>query len=116
MKHRREHRDLEDFIGDLRYKQQNTSWPGAWVNANRIDRFLWNGSPNPTAVQRIAAWLFGLVFLGFSLEFFAFAVRFRYSFGSVLFFVTLACGFTLAGIKIFRNGFPNREDSDPPIS
>ena len=108
MKRPSEHKDLDEFIGDIKSKQQNLVWPGAWVNATRVDRFLWKGSANPTLVQRVAAWMFGLVFVGFGLEFFAFAVRFRYSFASVLVAVTLACGFALAGIKIFLNGFPKR--------
>ena len=108
MKHRREHRGIEDFVGDIRAKQQNISWPGAWVNAIRVDRFLWRGSPNPTLVQRIAAWLIGVIFVLYGLDFFALAVARRSSFASVLVLVTLACGLALAGVKIFLNGFPKR--------
>ena len=49
------------FIRDIRRKQRNVIWPEALHNSRSIDEFLWKGSSNPSLVQRIGAWLIGLV-------------------------------------------------------
>ena len=53
-----------DYLKEIGDKQRNIVWPGPLVNSRGVDEFLWKGSPNPTLIQRIAAWLFGLVFIG----------------------------------------------------
>ena len=53
--------DLHKLIEDYREKQRNIVWPDPLINATRADRFLWNGSPNPTRVQKVASWLIGSV-------------------------------------------------------
>ena len=53
-----------DYLQEIDSKQRNIVWPGPLVNSRGVDEFFWKGSPNPTVIQRIAAWLFGLVFLG----------------------------------------------------
>jgi hypothetical protein len=64
------HRQEEDFITDLKAKQRNVVWPDPQVNASRVDKFLWKGSPNPTRIQRIGAWIAGITFMGLGLAFF----------------------------------------------
>jgi hypothetical protein len=51
------------MIQEMRDKQSNLLWPQTLKNSRGIDGFLVRGSPNPTLVQRIAAWLIGLPFL-----------------------------------------------------
>ena len=101
------HRPEEDFIDDLRAKQRNVVWPDSVVNASRVDKFLWRGSPNPTGVQRIGAWIFGMTFMGFGLGFFSLAsVEWREdAVGSVI-LGAFAFGALAVGIRIFRNGWP----------
>jgi hypothetical protein len=100
--------DLHKLIEDYREKQRNIVWPDPLINATRADRFLWNGSPNPTRVQRVASWLVGSVLFAQGLSLFGWAIRERASFGSVLILVSLASAFTFGGIRIFRNGFGKR--------
>jgi hypothetical protein len=78
-----------------------------------VDAFFWNGSANPPLVQRIAAWMFGLLFIGYGLRFIAFAVDEPdgqdhpwIAFGT---FMLLAVFCSLVGMRIFRNGFPRRQ-------
>jgi len=98
-------RDFRKLVEDYRRKQQNIIWPGPIINETRIERFLWNGSPNPTLVQRVASWLIGLVLFTCGLALFRWAIRDRASFAAVVVFVTLACAYSFAGFRIFLNGF-----------
>ncbi len=57
--------------------------------------------------------MFGLVFIGFGLEFFAIAVRERIEHGfsvGVVFILAMSLSQVLLGIKVFRNGFPKRTE------
>src|SRR5580704_13317939 len=54
------HRNLDKLIEETRASQQNIVFPDTVRNGRAVDVFLWRGSPDPTVVQRIAAWLFGL--------------------------------------------------------
>ena len=56
----RRHSAGSDYLKDIDNKQRNIIWPGPLVNSRGVDEFFWKGSPRPTMVQRIAAWLFGL--------------------------------------------------------
>jgi hypothetical protein len=62
MRHQKQ-RTANNLIEDLKRKQRNLVWPDMMVNTRGADEFLWRGSPNSTPVQRIAAGLFGVVFL-----------------------------------------------------
>src|SRR5581483_179349 len=99
----------EDFINDLRAKQPNVVWPDPVMNASRVDKFLWRGSPNPTRVQRIGAWIFGMTFMGFGLGFFFFAsVEWPEDLVGVALLGCFALGALAVGGKVFLNGWPKR--------
>jgi hypothetical protein len=53
----------DDLIEDLARSQGNTSPPDIIRNTARAEGFLWKGSPDATPVQRIAFFLFGVMFL-----------------------------------------------------
>ena len=95
--HRQE--SSKDFIDEIRERQSNTVYPDPVRNARGVDFFLWNGAPNPTLVQRIAAWLFGLTFIGYG-------ILSPMLPNSGFFEWFLAAGLFLLGAKVFRNGFP----------
>ena len=73
MKRHRRKPELKRYIDEMRAKQENTVWPNYIANTQGVDEFLFKGSANPTPVQRIGAWLFGLTFIlgGFGLMFIA---------------------------------------------
>lgn len=58
------HRDPDHFLEESRQRQRNVVFPDTVRNARSVDAFLWKGSPDPTLVQRVAAWLWGLTFIG----------------------------------------------------
>jgi len=95
--------DRDKFIEDLKAKQNNLTWPGTLIGGRSVDAFLWRGSPNPTLVQRLAAWLLGTFFFVPGLLF----VSKAKGEGSWL-GVIVGWGFALVGAKVFRNGFPRR--------
>jgi hypothetical protein len=100
-------RHLDNFIEESRTRQRNIDFPDTVRNARSVDAFFWNGSPNPTMVQRIAAWLFGSVFLGFGMVFGSYALAaYRGRDLLDLATVTLMALFLAAiGIRTLRNGF-----------
>jgi len=104
---RKRRKGINDFVASLRSKQSNILWPDAMTNSRSADMFLWWGSTNPPLVQRIAAWLFGLCFIGLALEMLIFVDQPR-GFRVMVSFV-----FVLIGARIFRNGFP-RKQAQPP--
>ena len=113
MSHRR---DLDKFIDEFRARQQNSSFPDTVRNGRSVDFFLWKGSPNPSLVQRIGAWMFGFVFMGFGGVFFSVAVTERVENGfsfAVVFLVAMSLAAVLLGIRVFRNGFPKRAKPTP---
>ena len=102
------HKNLDDFVNEVRGRQRNIAFPDTFRNPRLVDVFLWRGSPHPTPVQRIAAWMFGLVFLCSGSEFFYLAVteRIKNGFSSgVVVLVGLSLTFVFSGARIFRNGF-----------
>lgn len=105
MKGHRESGDPQELVKDYRERQQNLVWPGPLINGARIDRFLWNGSPSPTLVQRLASRLIGSVLFVGGLMLLALAFRERASLASVLVLITLACAYAYADIRVFLNGF-----------
>ena len=106
MSHRR---DLDKFIDESRSSQRNIVFPDTVRNGRAVDVFFWRGSPAPTLVQRIAAWLFGLLFVaqGFLFGYFAFGVGKKEH--DVVGFVVIgliSLALMALGMRIFRNGFP----------
>lgn len=70
----KDHNNLEKFIEEAKGRQRNIVFPDTVRNERAALVFLWNGSAKPPVVQRIAAWLFGLVFLANGLMFLGMAV------------------------------------------
>ena len=102
------HRNFDKFIEESTARQSNILFPDTVRNARSVDAFFWKGSPNPPLVQKIAAWLFGLSFIGAGLALFTLTIR-AWDEGSWL--GTVATGImslssVLGGARIFRNGFP----------
>ena len=104
MRHRR---DLDKFIDETRASQRNIVFPDTVRNGRSVDVFFWRGSPAPTLVQRIAAWMLGLTFIGNGLVLFGLAVRMRPESWGVSWIMTFGsfCSI-LIGMRTFRNGFP----------
>ena len=96
-------RRRQRFIGQAKTKRVRDSL----VNTNALDIFLLYGSPNPRAVQRIGAWLFGLLFCTLGAVFIGYAREER-----SVFLGLFGLGWILLGVKVFRNGF--KRDRDGP--
>jgi hypothetical protein len=58
-----EQHPIEKLANEVEFRQRNTTWPDAMVNASNADELMWKGSRRITKVQRIGVGLFGLVFL-----------------------------------------------------
>ena len=101
MKRDREKAGPQTFIDEMKAKQDNIVWPGPLVNSRGVDAFLWRGSPNPTWVQRVAAWLFGLTFMSIGAGFLALA---WHETESAWVPAVLAVGLWAVGIRTFYNG------------
>jgi len=104
----RPHRNIDGFIDEVRASQRNIVFPDTVRNARSADLFLWRGSPRPSRVQRIAAWMIGLQFIGLGLAVFSRITK-DWDEGSLfgLWMTTIIGGGSiLIGINIFRNGFP----------
>jgi hypothetical protein len=110
VKHHHNPSDYETFIEELKASQQNLTWPSTLVNSRGADTFILKGSPNPTVVQRIAAWLFGLFWMGLGSVWFAGTVSTHNKHDKEGVWITTVIGVPcfLLGIWIFRNGFPRR--------
>ena len=106
MRRRHHETDLDKLTGEMRAKQSNIVWPGPLVNSRGVDAFFWRGSPNPTTIQRIAAWLFAAADIGGALMLATLAWHIG---GSGLILLGGMAVLVLAlGIKTFSNGFPKR--------
>jgi hypothetical protein len=99
-------RNLDNFIDETRASQRNIVFPDTVRNARSVDLFLWRGSPNPTLVQKIGAWMIGVVFIGCGIEMFSLAVGYHSSFADVLVAVSMSVLSLFIEIRTFRNGFP----------
>ncbi len=92
---------------EIRSKQNNIVWPGPLVNSRGVDAYFWKGSPTPTIIQRLAAWLFAIVDLGGALML---AILARRIGGSALILLGGMAVLVFAlGIKTFSNGFAKRK-------
>jgi hypothetical protein len=111
-----DHRKLGEFIDETRASQRNIVFPDTARNGRSVDAFLWRGVPNPTTVQRIGAWIWGVVLIGCGLSMLFFASEIIHAehkeFGDWLAYpICLGfSGFTLLwGARILRNFWPKRE-------
>jgi hypothetical protein len=99
--------DLDRFTDELRIRQSNIVWLGPPVNSRGVDAFFWKGSPDPTIIQRIAAWLFAVVDIFGALMLANLAWRIG---GAALVVLGgIAILFFALGIKTFSNGFAKRK-------
>jgi hypothetical protein len=103
LRHGSENDGQVGFHDELARKQRNVVWPDTMINGSRVDRFLWDGSPDATVVQRVGAGIFGSFFFLSSFMFLAFAVRER-----VVFLLLFAIFWLLIGWKIFANALSQR--------
>jgi lipopolysaccharide export LptBFGC system permease protein LptF len=107
MSHHQRNRDQEKFEEDIRARQQNIIWPDTVRNARSIDEYFWRGAENASLVQRIAAWLFGVAFIGLGLMFLWLAHREGSFLGIAVSVVLLALG-----ARIFFNGCRRRPSKE----
>jgi hypothetical protein len=98
----------DKFVDEIRARQRNIVFPDTARNARSLDAFLWFGSPNPTRVQSMGAWLLGSLFICMDLPFIFLAAKARDDDDSASYWLLLliSLAFILLGIRIFRNGFP----------
>jgi hypothetical protein len=106
-------RELDEFIDRARTSQRNTVFPDTVRNSRSVDAFLWRGSPNPSLVQRVGAWLFGLTEIGIGLCAIPLAIQGLHGedhpWIAFAIFMLMATAMCLLGIRTFRNGFPRRQ-------
>jgi hypothetical protein len=54
---------IEKLVDDVEFRQRNTTWPDAMLNASTVDEVLWKRSQRITKVQRVGVALLGLAFV-----------------------------------------------------
>jgi hypothetical protein len=96
-----------NYLKEIDNKQRNIVWPEPLINSRGVDEFFWKGSPNPTVVQRIAAWLFGFIFIGIACSLFYLAWSLRGS--AWVFFGGGALLFALLGVRHIWSGIFRRK-------
>jgi hypothetical protein len=100
MKNRTESSKRKRLIEGIKAKQRNTIWPDTLINSQGVNEFLWKGSPDAPLVQRIAAWIFGVVFILIGVGWLAGAYQKQW-WGIGL----LSIVWFFIGGKVFLNGF-----------
>jgi hypothetical protein len=116
-------RNLDNFIDETRARQRNIVFPDTVRNERSVIVLLWRGSPNPTLVQRIGAWIIGLWLVGMGMLFISFAIR-PYveaidavkkseALPSMIFLMIFSVPYLVGGMRVFRNGFPRRSRVAP---
>jgi hypothetical protein len=60
---RKNRHPIEKLVNDVEFKQRNTTWPDAMVNASRVDEILFKGCRHITKVQRMGVAILGLAFV-----------------------------------------------------
>ena len=102
--------NLDRFVDESRASQRNIVFPDTVRNGRSVDVFFWRGSPNPTVVQRIAAWLFGLFWMAMGSAWLAGTLSAHNKRDNEGLWITAAIAVPcyLVGIRIFCNGFPRR--------
>lgn len=108
MKTRTEPQNRERLVEEIKAKQRNTIWPDTLVNSQGVNEFLWKGSPDAPLVQRIAAWLFGIVFILCGVGWLAVAYE-KDWWGIGL----LSIVWFFVGVKVFLNGFRRHRTREP---
>jgi len=73
------------------------------IGGRSVDASFWRGSPNPTLVQRIAAWLFGIMLFLPGLLIVSMGKA-----GGPWLIVIIGWGAILLGAQTLRNGFARR--------
>ena len=107
MKHRRG-ADIESFVRRTAEGQRNIVWPDPLAHSRAVDVFLWRGSPNPTMVQRIAAWIMGFSFIAVGLGCLSLTwLDGTWSLGPLTIGALGLFG-VIVGIKIFSSGWRRR--------
>jgi hypothetical protein len=101
--------DPQELIDDFRLRQRNLVFPDTVRNARYYYLFFWRGSSNPTWVQRVAAWLFGTVYVGQGVVLFLMAREMRDRLAGAIALLT-----TAIGARIFRSGFARRPTGSQP--
>ena len=54
---------IEKLVDEVEFKQRNTTWPDAVVNAKSVDEVLWTRPRYITKVQRVGVAVLGLTFV-----------------------------------------------------
>lgn len=101
--HRPSERRTRKVVEELKARQRNLVWPDALINSRSVDQFLWRGAPNAPLVQRVGAWLFGLVFTVVGIGFLVVAYKKHF-----LVFGLLSIVLLYVGSRVFLNGFQKR--------
>jgi hypothetical protein len=113
------HQKPDKFIDEYRSRQRNIVFPDTVRNARFTYAFFWKGSPRPLLVQKIAAWICGLVLIGYGLESLSLDVKARvedgFSIGIVI-SAAIAVSLVLIGIRVFCNGFARHAKPDLKVS
>jgi hypothetical protein len=107
--------ETERLVEEIRARQRNTVWPDTRVNGSAVDAFLWKGSPNPTLVQRIGAWILGLFFALIGILLIG-AIEERAPDAGNWLGVVAGLAFIALGGKVFRNGLRHRTVTPPKKS
>jgi hypothetical protein len=101
---------IEKLVDEVEFKQRNTTWPDAMVNASSVDEILFKGSRRITKVQRVGVAILGVtiiltsvVILG-SID----STREGWWIG-----IPITTGFMLVGCKFLWNSI---RKNDPPKS
>lgn len=98
---RKHHDDKADRLReDVELRQRNTVWPDTMRNGITVDGYLWKGDPNAPRIQRIGAFMFGLIFL-FMAGIWFYLAR-RDIFWPLYLF---AAAFGYVGCRLLRNAF-----------
>jgi hypothetical protein len=54
---------IEKLVDEVEFKQRNSTWPDAVVNARGVDEVLWTRSRHITKVQRVGVAVLGVAFV-----------------------------------------------------
>ena len=106
-KNRTESSSRKRLIEGIKAKQRNTIWPDTLINSQGVNEFLWKGSPDAPLVQRVAAWLFGIVFILGGVGWLVAAYKKEWWGICLLSFVWF-----YVGGRVFLNGFKRRRSRE----
>jgi hypothetical protein len=98
----------EYFQEDADLRQRNTIWPDTVRNAAKVDGFLWKGSPSATKVQRVGAFIFGILLLLAAAMLVGIAFVDGYVGLPSIGLIVIAVGVIYLGCRLIRNAFLHR--------